>query len=94
MFCLDAMKRYDGLSPEAIFKIAGEIALLGSGGIDYKTPGRVYEVQAFPGEHFTGLHLLCLMHVGLKKVNPSLETGLDLDEPYRLALETYGKRPQ
>ena len=89
MFCLDALKRFEKMSPGVVFEVAREIAVLGMGGIDHSTPGKTYELKSIQGEKFTGLQLLCLMHVGLRKTDPAMDTGLDLDGPYKMALEAF-----
>ena len=46
-------------------------------------------MKNLPGETFTGLHLLCLMYVGFKIIEPTLDTGLDYKDAYELALEVH-----
>lgn len=33
--------------------------------------------------------MMCLMHAGLRRRVPDMETGMDLDEPYLVALEMF-----
>lgn len=94
IYCVEALRRYEAMSPASVAGVAREIALLGAGGIDYRTPGRVYEIPSLPGEKFSGLQLLCLMHVGMKKTNPAWDTGLDMDEEFRMAVEMFRNKPQ
>ncbi len=88
-FCLDALRRFEGKSRDSIFPIVSEISLLGMNGIDYTTPGKTYTLKAYPGETFSGLHLLCLMYVGFKLYDPSVNCGLDFDEAYKMALASH-----
>jgi hypothetical protein len=88
-FCLDALRRFEGLSRESIFAVISEIGLLGMNGIDHTTPGKTYAIKAYPGETFSGLHLLCLMYVGFKIYDPSVNCGLDFAQAYEMALEAY-----
>ena len=88
-YCLDALKRFDGKSRDEIFKITSEVGLLGTKGIDHTTPGKTYTLKSFSSETFTGMHLLCLMYVGFKIIEPGLDTGLDFKEAYELALEAH-----
>ena len=67
----------------------GEIALLGQSGLDYSSAEKQYALQSLPGEEFSGLQLMCLMYVGFKDINPALDTGLDLAEPYQTALKMH-----
>ena len=71
--------------------IASEIGILGMQGIDCVTPEKTYTLNSLPGEQFDGLQLLCLMYVGFKIVEPTLDTKLDFDKDYNLALENYKK---
>lgn len=86
MYCLDALQRYEKMSKEEIMDVAAEIAMIGKNGIDYSSPDHQYTLNSAPGKQFSGLHLLCLMYVGFKLVDPSLDVGVDLSEPYRMAL--------
>jgi len=33
--------------------------------------------------------MMCLMHAGFRRIAPEMETGMDLDEPYLVALEMF-----
>jgi len=88
-YCLDALKRFDGMPHGDILRIASEIGLLGEHGIDYKNPTTLYTLKSIPHEHFCGLHLMCLMFVGFKITQPDIATGLDFDDAYQLALEAH-----
>ena len=88
-FCLDALRRFDNKSRDDIFTVISEISLLGMNGIDHTTPGKSYTIKAYPGETFSGLHLLCLMYVGFKLYDPSVNCGLDFAEAYEMALEAH-----
>lgn len=90
-YCLDALRRFEDMERDEIFRIVSEIGILGSGGIDYSSP-KTYALKSIPGEQFTGLHLLCLMYVGFQKVEPAMDTGLDFKEAYTLALDAYKAR--
>jgi hypothetical protein len=35
------------------------------------------------------LQLMCRVYVGFKDINPALDTGMDLAEPYETALKMY-----
>jgi hypothetical protein len=91
VYCLDALRRFDGLSPDQIFAVVSEIGLLGMKGIDHKDLAVSYPLRAYPSEIFSGLHLLCLLYVGFQLYDPSVDTGLDFSDAYRQARESYGK---
>jgi hypothetical protein len=87
-YCLDALRRFDGKSRDEIFAVASEIGIVGMNGIDH-TSERAYSLKAYPGEIFIGLHLLCLMYVGFKLYDPSINCGLDFTEAYEIAQEAH-----
>ncbi len=89
MYCLDTLKRFDKMPTEKIREIAFEIGLLGQSGIDYTKPDRRYSLKALPGEQFSGLQLLVFMFVGFKKIEPSVNTGLDFEDAYNSALALF-----
>jgi len=88
IYCLDALRRFDGKSRDEIFAVASEIGILGMNGIDH-TSEKTYSLKAYPGETFTGLSLLCLMYVGFKLYDPSINCGLDFSEAYEMALAAH-----
>ena len=49
-------------------------------------PDSRYTLRSVPGE-FSGLHLMCLMYVGFKKLEPKLDIGFDLSHEYEAALK-------
>lgn len=88
-YCLDALRRFGDMGDNQLFEIAREIALLGRSGLDYASSEQKYTLESLPGERFSGLRLMCYMYVGLKRVEPSLETGLPFADAYAAALRTY-----
>jgi hypothetical protein len=93
MYLLGALERFESLPRERVFAIASEIALKGRGGIDYANSDKQYQIDALPGEEFTGLQLVCLMYAGFKQIEPTLDTGLDFHEAYAMALALHNGRP-
>jgi hypothetical protein len=87
MYCLDTLKRFENMPLEKIKEIAFEVGLLGTEGIDYTKPDRRYSLKSLPGEHFTGLQMLVFMYVGFKKIDPTVNTGLDFEDAYQTALK-------
>lgn len=92
MFCLDALERFEGMPHDRILKIASEIAMMGSGGLDYASAETKYHVTAYEDESFSGLQMMCMMYVGFQKVDPSIDLQMPLDDAYREALELYRNR--
>lgn len=88
-FLLNALKRYARLADADVRQIALEVALLGQEGLDYASPEKKYTLRALPGETFSGLELMCLMHAGFKRLAPDEDSGMNLDEPFLTALELF-----
>ncbi|HEX7516887.1 MAG TPA: hypothetical protein VF345_06340 [Chthoniobacterales bacterium] len=88
-FLLDALKRYAPMDVEEVRAIAFEIGMLGRSGLDYSSAEKKYTLRTIPGETFSGLHLMCLMHAGFKRIAPELDSGMDLEEPFLQALELF-----
>lgn len=88
-YLMDALKRYDKLPVEKIREIAYEIGLLGRSGFDYASPDQKYTLKSLPGEQFSGLHLMCLMFAGFKRIAPEHDLHMDLEEPFLAALEMF-----
>jgi Flp pilus assembly protein TadD len=91
-YFLDAFKRFDAMTPEQVRTVAFEIALLGRNGLDYAMPDEKYELRALPDRKFSGLHLMCLMFAGFKRVAPEHDVGMDLNEPFLTALELFNAK--
>ncbi|MFZ4683387.1 MAG: hypothetical protein ACOYMS_12850, partial [Terrimicrobiaceae bacterium] len=91
-FLLDALQRYAALPVEKVREIAFEIALLGQSGLDYASSDKKYTIRSLPGESFSGLQLMCLMHAGFQQIAPEHETGMDLAEAFLTALELHRQR--
>ncbi len=89
-YFLDAFKRFDEMTPEQIREVAFEIALLGQRGLDYASADEKYELRTVPGRKFSGLHLMCLMYAGFKRVAPEHDLGMDLNDPFLTALAMHG----
>jgi hypothetical protein len=88
-FLLDALKRYASMDVEQVRAITFEIGMLGRSGLDYASPEKKYTLRTLPDETFSGLHLMCLMHAGFKRIAPDLDSGMDLDEPFLQALAIF-----
>jgi hypothetical protein len=91
-YFLDAFKRYETMTPEQVRNVAFEIALLGRNGLDYASPDEKYELRALPGRKFSGLHLMCLMYAGFKRVAPEHDVGMDLNDSFLAAMSLFRKQ--
>jgi Flp pilus assembly protein TadD len=86
----DALQRYADMEPTKVGQVAMEIALLGRQGLEINDPGKQYRLNNLAGE-FSGLHLLCLMHAGIRQFDANAETATGLDREYDLAKSMAGK---
>ncbi len=93
-FLLDALQRYSKLTTEEVRKIAFEVAMIGREGLDYADPEKKYRLKSLPGETFSGLQMMCLMHAGFKRLAPEQDTGMDLHEPFLTALGLFNSKRQ
>ncbi|MGB8646393.1 MAG: tetratricopeptide repeat protein, partial [Anaerolineae bacterium] len=89
MYLLSALKRFDELTPDRVQQIGFEIAVIGQEGIDYADSDKKYHLNSIPGEAFSGLQLLCMMFVAFKRIDPTVDQHLDLEEPYQIALQMH-----
>ena len=80
-FCLDAMQRFHALGEEQAKAITFEVAMLGRSGFDINSPDKKYTLKSLPG-HFSGLHLVSMMYVGMKSMAPTTDVGIDLSKEY------------
>lgn len=86
MYLLDALQRFDRMEPEQIQEVTVEIGMLGRSGLDYADSEKKYTLRSLPGERFSGLHLMALMYVGFKRLDPEADTGIPFDDAYAMAL--------
>ena len=80
-FCLDALQKFQALGDEQTKTISFEIAMLGRQGLDINDPSKKYTLKSLPG-HFSGLHLVSIMYVGMKSLAPTADVGIDLSREF------------
>lgn len=85
----EAMEHFAAMPKERIGKITMEIANLGRGGLKINEPEARYHLENMEGD-FSGLHLLCLMHVGFRMFDPEADAGTGLDREYEAAIAMRG----
>jgi hypothetical protein len=83
-FMVDALQYFKGMNGEKIKKIAFEIAMIGTQGIN-PAPGHKYHVPSIPGKEFSGYHLLAYYFVSWKLAIPEMVSQLNL--PYEKEYE-------
>ncbi len=80
--------QFQGLSQAELAPILMEIATLGQKGLPVNDPTQKYRLRSLAGE-FTALQLVCLLHVGIKQLDPSQGSSFDIDKEYEAALAVY-----
>lgn len=81
MYCLAAIQKFAGMTPEQVRNVGFEIATLGMNGINVNDPDSQYHLRTLPGT-FTGLQLLCYEYVAFKQFAPEMDIGFDLSKEY------------
>lgn len=81
----EAMDTFDAKGAARAQEITAEVAMLGMGGLDINNPTRKYSLKSLPGQ-FSGLHLLAVMYVGIKRIDPAMDAGVDFSREYEVAL--------
>jgi hypothetical protein len=80
-YCLDGSKKFREMGDTKMRSAVYEIALLGRGGLDINDSAQKYTLTSMPG-NFSGLHLVSLMYVGSRQIDPSLDGGIDLSKEF------------
>jgi Flp pilus assembly protein TadD len=88
MYCSGALKTFVAMKSKEIEKVAMEIAILGTRGLDVNDSAQKYQLRSLPGE-YSGLHLLCIEYVGFKLTKPELDIGFDLSTEYTMAKDLF-----
>lgn len=90
-YCLSAMEKFEKMKKEDIQKIAFEIGIKGTEGIDINDPSKRYNLKSMQGD-FSGLQLISYMYVGFKIIAPEQNIGIDLSREYNAAKQMFGKK--
>lgn len=85
MYMQGALEDFSKMPKEEIGRIIMEIALLGQSGLQINDPKVRYNLKSKPGD-YSGLHLLSMMHVGIKLFDANADTESGLDREYELAM--------
>ena len=89
MYMQGAMDIFADLPRDQVGQTVMEIARLGQSGLAINDPDRRYSLKSLPGD-YSGLHLICLMHVGFRLFDPITDPGTGLQREYELALAMRG----
>jgi len=87
-YLLAALQLYKQKRDEEVKNISFEIALKGREGLDINDPQKKYRIKLLDGE-YTGLQLACYMYAGFKRIDHSLDVGIDLAKEYQFAMKLF-----
>ncbi len=91
MYRLSALKKFDEIGQQKAMAVTTEIAMLGRGGLDINNPEKKYTLKSLDGE-FSGLQLVSYMYVGLKRMEPDRDFGMDLEKEYLAAQKLFKEK--
>jgi len=83
-YMLAAMKRFAAMPRDQVGRTTMEIARLGETGLEINNPSKRYSLTSLDGD-FSGLQLLCYMHVGMALFDPKVDCGSGLQREYEIA---------
>jgi tetratricopeptide (TPR) repeat protein len=89
-YMMGAMKRFAEIPREQVGRVAMEIAQIGETGLEINNPLKRYSLTNLDGD-FSGLQLLCYMHVGMALFDPKVDCGSGLQREYEMAKGMTGK---
>lgn len=84
MYCLAALETFHAMPEEGVRRVAFEIAVLGRSGLDVNDSAKQYDLSSLPGP-YSGLQLVCMMHVGFRILGIEQDLGFDLSDEYEAA---------
>ncbi len=89
MYMLSALRYFERLYPREIKRIAYDIAMLGTMGVDSNKSG--YKIDSIIGKEFSGYELLAYYYVSWAQVFPNELKAQDLPftKAYELALQMF-----
>ena len=90
-YCLSALEMFEKMKKEDIQKIAFEIGIKGTDGIDINNPSKRYTLKSMQGD-FSGLQLISYMYVGFKIIAPEQNIGIDISREYNAAKQMFGNK--
>jgi Flp pilus assembly protein TadD len=91
-YCLEAMKRFERMSPGDFKNLTLELALVGRNGFAVHNPDSRYRVKGLDGE-FSGLAMTCFLYVAMQRMAPGTDIGFDLAAEYEQAKKLFKASP-
>jgi len=89
-YMIGAMKRFAEIPRDQVGRAVMEIAQMGQTGLEINNPKMRYSLTNLDGD-FSGLQLLCYMHVGMALFDPNVDCGSGLQREYEIAKGMTGK---
>ncbi len=86
VFCLLALEKFKEIGRERTQTVVFEIASVGSSGLNIQDRTSRCRLLSLPG-NFSPLQLVVYMYVGLKKLTPQDDAGIDFSKEYAVALD-------
>jgi len=90
-YCLDAMKRFAQMSPDAVQKVTLELAMAGRNGFAVHNPDSRYRVKGLDGD-FSGLAMVCFLFVAMERMAPGTDIGFNLAAEYEQAKQMFNAK--
>jgi hypothetical protein len=90
-YCLEALEKFEEMTPDEVQQVSFEIVLLGMNGLDVNDSTPKYRLRSLPGK-FSGLHLLAIRCVGFKQTMPQADMGFDLAQEYEMAVSLHSQK--
>ena len=84
MYIASALDTFAKMDVAKRRQITLEIALKGQTGLDINGAEAKYTLKSLPGQ-FSGMHLISIMYVGMKELDPDMDSGVDLSAEYDAA---------
>jgi tetratricopeptide (TPR) repeat protein len=84
MYIASALDTFAKMDVAKRRQITLEIALKGQTGLDMNDAEPKYTLKSLPGQ-FSGMHLISIMYVGMKELDPDMDPGVDLSAEYEAA---------
>ena len=85
MYCLGALERFEGMNQAQLAPIIMELTTLGQSGLPVNDHEKRFKLRLLP-EEFSALQIVCMMHVGMKKIDTEVDSGFDIEREYEAAL--------
>lgn len=89
MYIAGALKTFKSDGPTKCQQIALEIAMKGQSGLDIHDLEPKYTLKTMPGK-FSGMQLVSIMYAAFKQIDPTADSGIDLQREYDAALALQG----